>query len=177
MERFSETQRFSQWWLWLILGCAALLPVIIEGTAWQMGKQDSISATAIGVSVVMSVLFTFMFSFLLLRTWIGAEGVSYQFSFFHRIPVKHSWDDIAQAYVRQYKPLREFGGWGIRYGMKKGRGMAFNISGNKGLQLVLKNGKNILIGTRRPDEIHALLTALKNSGKIDVDVAGQQPAA
>ena len=52
--------------------------------------------------------------------------------------------------IRQYKPLKEYGGWGIKYGM--GRvGKAYNVKGNIGMQLELKNGQKVLFGTQRAD--------------------------
>jgi hypothetical protein len=54
--------------------------------------------------------------------------------------------------VRSYNPLREFGGWGYRsWGGKKGN--AWNISGNQGLQLQFKSGKELLIGTQQPEAL------------------------
>ncbi|SDL02555.1 hypothetical protein SAMN04487898_11451 [Pedobacter sp. ok626] len=72
----------------------------------------------------------------------------------------YSWDVIDKYYIRTYSPLGEYGGWGIRYSMS-GQGMAYNVSGNKGLQLELNNGKKILIGTNNPTELEAALTKLK----------------
>jgi hypothetical protein len=63
-------------------------------------------------------------------------------------------EDIEQAYVRTYSPLGEFGGWGYRMGRK---GIAFNVSGDQGLQLVLRDGKQILIGTQRPEELRRVM--------------------
>jgi hypothetical protein len=41
--------------------------------------------------------------------------------------------------------------------------MAYNVSGNRGLQLELTNGKKILLGTQRPEEIaQALIHLNKN---------------
>ena len=57
---------------------------------------------------------------------------------------------MSQYQTRQYKPIREYGGWGIRYGRG---GKAYNVSGNKAVQLVLKNGKRLLIGSQRPDKL------------------------
>ncbi len=52
---------------------------------------------------------------------------------------------------------------GIRYGPK---GTAYNVSGKIGLQLELKNGKKILIGTRKPEEIENLLHHLNVDTKL-----------
>ncbi|MES2389410.1 MAG: hypothetical protein V4543_15515, partial [Bacteroidota bacterium] len=68
-------------------------------------------------------------------------------------------DKTAKAYIRTYSPMGEYGGWGIRYGINKG--WLYNVSGNMGLQLELLDGKKVLIGTRKPDEI---IAALRKSG-------------
>ncbi|MBK8703741.1 MAG: hypothetical protein IPN33_08970 [Saprospiraceae bacterium] len=71
---------------------------------------------------------------------------------------------MAKVYVRQYKPIAEFGGWGLRYSMS-GKGRALNVSGNMGLQLEFKDGKKLLIGTQKPKEIELVLTNLGRTGE------------
>jgi hypothetical protein len=63
-----------------------------------------------------------------------------------RIPLKN----VVQAYVRAYSPINEYGGWGIRNG--KG-GRAFNMRGNEGVQLVLRSGQRVLLGSQLPEEL------------------------
>ncbi len=58
--------------------------------------------------------------------------------------------EIAKCDARQYSPIKEYGGWGIRYGTK---GMAYNVSGDRGVQLELTNGKRLLIGSQRSEEL------------------------
>ena len=65
--------------------------------------------------------------------------------------------DIDRFEIRKYKPIKEYGGWGVKQG-KKSIGKAFNVSGNIGLQLYLKNGRKVLIGTQRGN---AILRAMK----------------
>src|SRR5690554_7570605 len=43
------------------------------------------------------------------------------------------------------------GGWGIRFTMKYGT--VYNIKGNKGLFVKLKNGKTFIVGTQKPEEL------------------------
>ncbi|MHC4338483.1 MAG: hypothetical protein ACYSTG_11155 [Planctomycetota bacterium] len=70
---------------------------------------------------------------------------------------------MSECYARTYKPIREYGGWGIRYSFRKGIGRAYNMSGNKGVQLVFKNGKKLLIGSQKPDELaQAINSIMKN---------------
>ena len=58
--------------------------------------------------------------------------------------------EIAKIYVRKYSPLKEFGGWGIRWGRNGSN--AFNTKGNMGVQIELTSGKSILFGTQKPEE-------------------------
>jgi hypothetical protein len=92
-----------------------------------------------------------------LITNINREGIEVKYIPFHRHPRFYIWDSIERADVRQYRPLIEYGGWGLR-GIGKNR--AFNATGNIGLQLVFKDGKKLLIGTQKPAEIEAVLASL-----------------
>lgn len=60
------------------------------------------------------------------------------------------YSDIKQVEARTYSPLREYGGWGIRgWGNKR----AYNVSGNKGVELELQDGQKIMIGSQKPEEL------------------------
>jgi len=50
-----------------------------------------------------------------------------------------------------YKPLRDFGGWGIKYG--KGGLKAWTGKGNLGLLVLLKDGRKYLIGSDDPETL------------------------
>ena len=63
-----------------------------------------------------------------------------------RIPLRH----VTHAWARVYSPVWEFGGWGIRNGPQ---GRALNLSGNEGVQLVLRSGRRLLIGSQRSAEL------------------------
>ncbi|MBC8644094.1 hypothetical protein H9W95_08645 [Flavobacterium lindanitolerans] len=66
---------------------------------------------------------------------------------------------MTKSYVRQYAPIAEYGGWGLRYDFM-GKGKALNVSGNKGLQLKFTDNKKLLIGTNKPDELTEILKKL-----------------
>jgi hypothetical protein len=66
---------------------------------------------------------------------------------------------LSKIYVREYSPLGEYGGWGIRYTIS-GAGKAYNISGKIGLQLEFTTGKKVLIGTHKGEEIKEILTRI-----------------
>ncbi|MDX2177725.1 MAG: hypothetical protein SF028_14785 [Candidatus Sumerlaeia bacterium] len=66
--------------------------------------------------------------------------------------------DIASAEVRTYRPLRDYGGRGYRRGLA---GTAYNARGDRGVQLVLKSGERVLIGSQRSEELLAVIQAAR----------------
>ncbi|WNJ19994.1 hypothetical protein [Pontibacter sp. G13] len=114
----------------------------------------------LATSGILALVALFL-SVISLRTEISKEGIAVQFFPFHLLKVKeYSWEDIELAEVIEYKPIAEYGGWGYRVGSN---GLAYSVSGNKGLQLSFKNGRKLLIGTRNPVELAEAIEHLKPS--------------
>jgi len=145
-EYFTERQRFRQIWVWaLLLGLGllfvwAFIQQIIMGIPW--GNNP---ASDTGLIIFSLIPFGIILLFLVARleTRIDRRGVSYRFFPLHRTWREIEWKNINRAYVRRYKPISEFGGWGVRYGFRGGQ--AYNVSGDQGLQLDLDDGRKILI--------------------------------
>lgn len=163
---FTETQRFRQVWLWLIILAVDIL--IIAGIFSEMQKTKSDARATLIVAATVASLTVVLFLILRLDTKITAEGISYRFYPFQFKFKVIKWEEIASAHVRTYKPLGEYGGWGVRFGLR-GMGMAYNVSGSQGLQLQLTNGKKILLGTQRPEEIAQVLIELNKNSSRGVD--------
>jgi hypothetical protein len=58
--------------------------------------------------------------------------------------------DIVSSEAVTYSPLAEYGGWGIKWGRD---GVALNARGNRGVRLTLRDGRRVLIGSQRPEEL------------------------
>jgi hypothetical protein len=107
--------------------------------------------------VIIPLYLIILFWNVRLETLVTAEGL-YVKLFPSHLKFKFiSWDEVSAVYIRQYRPLIEFGGWGLRYGFG---GKAYNIKGNMGLQLSFKDSSNLLIGTQRPEELRVILDKL-----------------
>ena len=147
---FSETQRFKQWWLWLILLFACAVP--FYGLYEQLQAPQPFADPAKNTGMILSTLIMLpvmaLFLFMRLETQIKEDGIYVRFFPIHFKFRRFVWAEIAEVYVRQYSPLAEFGGWGLRYGLK---GKAYNVAGNQGIQLVFKSGNHLLIGTQKPE--------------------------
>ena len=160
---FSEKQRFGQKWIWAILIGAN--SIFFYGVFYQVFQRksfddNSMSNMQLLIASGLMLLFTLAVLTLKLETYIKKDGIYVRFFPFHLTLKKYSWDNIQRFSVRQYDPITEYGGWGFRFGFLT-KGMAFNVSGNKGIQLVLKNGSRLLIGTNKPDEASETLKKLE----------------
>lgn len=156
---YEESQRFTQWWIWSGLGVLLFFSGKQVWNAFQL--NDVKTEMWIGLGVLCAI--SFFFLLLKLKIQIKEEGIYLQYFPFIIGTRFISWNDISGAYVRKYNPLMEYGGWGWRIGVK---GIAYNVKGNQGLQLKLKNGDELLIGTQNPEELKNVLLNL-NEKKHD----------
>jgi hypothetical protein len=85
-----------------------------------------------------------------LVTQVNAHGLFIRFIPFHFWTKEIDLKDVKHIEAKQYRPILEYGGWGIRMGWKK---KAYNVYGNKGVELLLKNDKKLLIGSQRAEEL------------------------
>ena len=136
---FEEKQKFTQWWLWVIL---LSFPIISVGPF----DDNEINLYHILIGLAIPLLF-YLFE---LRIKVNKEGLHYQFFPFHFKLYTIKLDEIEKFEALQYRPIGDYGGWGIRYGFK---GKAYYISGNKGVKIYLKNGRNILFGSQKHTDL------------------------
>ncbi|PKL36759.1 hypothetical protein CVV38_02565 [Candidatus Peregrinibacteria bacterium HGW-Peregrinibacteria-1] len=154
---FSETQKFKQPWIWIILlGLNGLIiySIIQQAVYGNPIGNNPMSTSGLFITLALMLLLTALFVAFKLETRVSKNGLSVRLFPIHLTPRKYTWDQFSKVYVRQYRPIIEFGGWGLR-GLSKNR--ALNVSGNKGLQLVFTNGKKLLIGTQREQELRSVL--------------------
>lgn len=169
--RFNEVQRFKTKWAWLavvalnIVFIYAIVQQVIIGKPF--GSKPAPDYVLIIIESGLLLLLLFLFS-IRLKTKITNTGIFYRFYPFQFKETVIEWHELKDAYIRQYNSLYEYGGWGIRRGINKaGDAVNTSASSNKGLQFVFNDGKLLLIGTTRPDEIEKILEAVIESGKIN----------
>jgi hypothetical protein len=107
---------------------------------------------------LMALVLLILLSLLTLRqdTRVGPGGVTVRFGIVYRTSIPAT--DIRLAEAVQYRPVRDYGGWGIR-GL--GRRRALNMRGDLGVLLTRQDGSTVLIGSQRPRD---LLAALAQAG-------------
>lgn len=93
-----------------------------------------------------------LFATLRLVTEVHSDAVHIRFAPMRakRIP----YDNIASMEVRTIRPIRDFGGWGVRHG-KSAKG--YLARGNQAVWLSTLDGRDIVIGTEQPDQFESAL--------------------
>jgi hypothetical protein len=171
MTEFKEVQRFKIWWAWLALAALNILFIYAIVQQVILGKAFGTKPAPDLVLIMIELFFLAFLVFLVsvkLRTRITGTGIYYRFYPFQFKERSIEWHELKDAYLREYNSFHEYGGWGIRTGTAK-TGKAINTSGssNRGLQLRFTNGKLLLIGTKRPDEIQKIVDQVIATGKIN----------
>lgn len=148
---FYEIQQFRQIWIWLII----LIIVIVLYIPIISGVLN------IFLSIIFFLFgfgFIWLFYSMKLVTEVKEAGIQITFTPFTNFIIP--FNEIKNLEIREYRPILEYGGWGIRFNRT---GKAYTVSGKIGLQVELFNGKKILIGTEKSND---LLKSLDNLIKV-----------
>lgn len=150
---FDERQWLPAWALALIGGMPllVLLPLALGGPEATRQTVATVTALVVGLDLAILLLLGNM------RTRVDTRGVLVTFGLFGWIRFRFHKRDLASALARRYRPLGEFGGWGIRgFGDRR----ALNMRGDEGVEIrYARKGRaaSVLIGSQRPRELeHAL---------------------
>lgn len=165
---FQEEQRIRQWWLWAILfvSCGAGLAASVTALATVLGRgggfdrlarADKIGLAGIAVAVVLEVGVPALLWAARLVTEVRGAGLYLRYFPFHLRVHRISLDEVRSVKAVKYHPIGEYGGWGIRYAWK---GKAYNATGDLGVRIDYANGRHLLIGSQRPDELAAAISAI-----------------
>ena len=72
--------------------------------------------------------------------------------------------------MRKYSAVKEYGGWGIKgWSQQK---VAYNVSGNEGVELTLRDGRRVMLGSQRAPELAQAIESGEGAHAGPVDRAG-----
>ena len=149
MRYFHEEQRFGRW-VWILIAVVAV-PVFIGALGAARSGVGSVVAILVGPATIVAVLV--LLALAKLVTDIDERGI--HISFHLLWPTRHiPLEDVQRAHATKYRPLVDYGGWGVRLSWK---GWAFNTGGAEGVLVETKSGKRIMIGSRHAKELEAAI--------------------
>lgn len=151
---YLEIQHIRQIWIWIFV-------IGLTGLFWYLFFMQIVMGVSMGnrpapdfLLVIFWVLFgigmPMLFISARLITEVRSDGIYIKYVPFHRTCRKIEFTDLQHFEVRTYRPILEYGGWGIR-GRVHDR--AYTVSGNRGVQLECLIHGRILIGSQRPEEL------------------------
>jgi len=169
---FSEEQRLSdsqKKWIFLlvyllvigVLGYGMIKQLVL-GKPWGDNSMSNAALilTFSLVSLFMGII-VFIQTRIKLKVYIDREGIHYRFPVFIRKERLILKEQITGYDVGKYSPFK-YGTWSLSKGSfyMMDRGVAYKIKGNTGLRLYLAEGKELLIGTQRPEAMKRAMKKL-----------------
>jgi len=160
---FREKQKFAAWvhiinytiFVFVIM----IMYVTYKTEAAKGNPFDKGDIFPLIIGVGLPVVLEILFLFLKLETEVRNDGLYVRLFPLHIQFRKFTSEDISEAYARKYKPISEYGGWGIKGTLKN---KVYNTQGNEGVQIVFKNGKKLLIGSQKSQELeNAIKTIMR----------------
>lgn len=172
---FREEQRFARWIIvmtqFILMGCAGTFgwglyqQLVLKQPFGDRPMGDgALIATSIVVFTVAGGV-ALLIGISKLITEVRGEGLFVRFVPFHLCWRQVPLERIVRFEAVTYRPIRQYGGWGIRWVW---RGKAYNARGNRGVRLDFDNGRHLLIGSQRAEELTRAITAI-------VDYSSNQP--
>jgi hypothetical protein len=159
---YKEQQRFRQVWLWvIILGASAIFwagfiyQVLLGG---QFGNRPISDIQLVILFVLMGIGMPWFFYQMKLTTEVMPNELRIRLWPFHVRPVVIQMHLIKDYDQITYNPISDYGGWGIRWGVK---GKAYNMSGNRGVKLTFYNRRPLLIGSQDAGRLYDAIKLAK----------------
>ena len=149
-------REWSSWPGWLVvmfwgtmfLGMAFVSLVPGESDEERFWGLVVLAVTAVGVQLLVSGLSVRLFRDHLV-VGLGSAGW---------ISRKVRYEDVLRTESVTYRPLVEFGGWGVRWG-KEGK-RAWTARGNHAVVLHLKDGTHLYVGSDSPHRLEERIRAV-----------------
>jgi len=151
---FREEQRFG-WWVYALLAVMMAMAWALflhrGGGAGRAAAGFDHQAYLVGVAVGMILPAVLVVGVLRMSTVVTPGVVRVWFGFVPTVRRAFPIDAVARVEVVQYRPLRDYGFWGVRIGPDGER--VFNARGDRGVRLHLLDGSRVLIGSQRPEDL------------------------
>lgn len=149
---FTEVQRFTQIWMWVVIFFSDLFALGIG----RLAAYDPKTSPTDRIVVICLVSFVAALPIVLMLVMkmqvdVRSDSIALKFSPFHITPRIFELSTIASAEAVTYRPMIDYGGWGLR---KNRQGdYIYNVRGDRGVLLTFKDGKKLTIGSQRPDDL------------------------
>ena len=147
-----------------LLAIAIPLTKELSAQSWDLSSENSSLLILYGsTAVLFLVAVLIVLGLSRLKTKITVDGIFITFPLLKRKLFRVKVQEIERFEIRKYRAKLEYGGRGFR--SRRASGRAYTVSGDTGLQLYLKNGKKLLIGTQKKQAIEFAMLKIMGEDK------------
>lgn len=162
---YREEQWFG-WWLYAGLGliCALACVFVFDRTFGWSSPLLSFHGRLLKIIVASGVILppAIVVGVLRMVTLVTPGTVRVSFGFLATYRRDITLDSIVAIEVIQYHPVRDYAGWGIRFGREGER--VYNARGDRGVRMQLRDGSKVVIGSQRPEQLALAIEAARRPG-------------
>ncbi len=152
--KYEEIQNIKAVWIWIIVIITAvgvwtvfMAQIILK---FDMGGKPIPTVPLFFAWIVSGMFVPYALGSFKLIIQVRRKGIYVSFPPLRSSFVIISYQNIEKCYTREYDAKKEYGGTGI---MKGESGLSYSMSGKMGVQIELKDGRKILLGSQKPDEL------------------------
>jgi hypothetical protein len=127
-----------------------IIMVVVAVTAWS--EVPWLSALIAIIGLALSLIYGGF------RTAVTKESVTVRMGMFGLRLVSLKNQDISSAEAHSFQPLKDFGGYGIRFNKEM---KAYYLKGNRGVKVTTRAGQKYLIGSDHPERLAAVISVVK----------------
>ena len=150
MSSFEEIQRFRQKWLWGLI----LTPFFLGFGNFYLQSQFQ-GFYILSVTLLATISFLY---FAKLVVKVEEDGIHVRLIPLHVSDRIINFDEIKSFSAEDYRPIKEFGGWGIRWRPGK---IAYSTSGSEGVRIKRKDKRDVMIGSKKPEKLAKAIKEMK----------------
>ena len=158
--RFREEQHYASAFLVVALSVLALvglaLAVVAALSRLNACGSDDASFWTFLPAIALVVALPLAFAFSRLVTEVTVTGVRVRLAPWQPHGREVRWGSVVRFAAVTYRPLRDYGGWGIRGTRRHG---AYNARGDRGVFLELAGGATFVVGSQEPLELESAIAA------------------
>lgn len=162
---FFEEERFNQKWnLFLITPvCVGFILFQIYSLYSQLVLKKPVGSDPLSdtwlilmsfLVIPLMIFLIWLFSVTKLTVQVDSEKILIRF--YPMVKREVLLSDIKSFEIKEFNPIIDFGGWGLRYSIRW-KTTGYIMKGKVGVQIHLKNGKNLLISSERANELFRVL--------------------
>ena len=155
---FRETQRYTQHWVVALLALVAVaglaLATLVVASQVNACPTDDAPLSHLILAVALAVVLPLAFAATRQITEVTASGLRVRLAPFQPRGRRVAWGRLAGFRALTYRPIRDYGGWGVRgYGKR----VAYNARGVRGVLLTMNDGATLLVGSQDAEGLEAAI--------------------